>query len=71
MARLSFLHFSTSGVKASTKKSSLLVVVLVRLVHHVLKRLSPVNKVARVDANLLDGIGDGERHLGREVHVRA
>mmetsp|Transcript_64549 Transcript_64549/g.172127 ORF Transcript_64549/g.172127 Transcript_64549/m.172127 type:complete len:546 (-) Transcript_64549:20-1657(-) len=45
--------------------------VVLRLVQLLLERLAAVDKVARVDSNLLDGVGDGEGDLRLEVHVGA
>ncbi len=45
------------------EEGALLEVVLVRLVNRVFKGLAAIDKVARVDADLLDGIGDRECDL--------
>ena len=50
---------------------ALLDVVGLALVHLLLKVLPPVGKVARIDPNLLDGVGHQLRHDGLEVHVGA
>mmetsp|Transcript_11836 Transcript_11836/g.20251 ORF Transcript_11836/g.20251 Transcript_11836/m.20251 type:complete len:239 (+) Transcript_11836:1943-2659(+) len=65
---LALLHERREGV---VEELALGEVLLVRLVDHLLERLPPVHEVARVDPDLLDGVGHRERHLGLEVHVGA
>mmetsp|Transcript_24348 Transcript_24348/g.52540 ORF Transcript_24348/g.52540 Transcript_24348/m.52540 type:complete len:208 (+) Transcript_24348:901-1524(+) len=66
--RLALFHERSEGVD---EEVSLLEEVVVGLVDHLFERLAAVDKVARVDPDLLDRVGHDERDLGGEVHVGA
>mmetsp|Transcript_44841 Transcript_44841/g.71975 ORF Transcript_44841/g.71975 Transcript_44841/m.71975 type:complete len:257 (+) Transcript_44841:582-1352(+) len=45
------------------------VVLRIRLIQDVFKFLTPIGEVARVDADFIEALCDGQSHLGREVNI--